>query len=132
MKIIALVLSLVLTLSVGEVARAQGNTVSFAILPGPFSASLSLEGDQIVLTVDDSTGTSQGWWVTVDCTCPIVVTGDLVTVAGHIDDAAGTPRLMGRTLVAKPIHGMGTYRLSFRATRGQWTLTYGRGQWPSI
>ena len=106
---------------------AQENAVTFSILPGKLTVSLLPEGEFVVLYVDDATGTSQGWWVTVDCTCGLHVAGEVITLAGKPHGANGGPRFDGRTLFAKPRYGMGQYQLRFTSAPGNWTVTYGRG-----
>src|SRR5215213_6975477 len=108
MKLLVLALVLALSLSAGALAQSQTNTVSLSILPGPFTYGLTREAGVIVLNVDDSTGSALGWWITVDCTCTVVPAGNPLTIAGQALDPAGGPRLVGRTLIAEPAHGMGS------------------------
>jgi hypothetical protein len=124
-KRLALLVALVLSLSLAGAAEAH-DTVSFTVLPGAFDASLEVQGDLVVLTVEDATGSGQGWWVTVQCDCTVVALGEPRMVAGQAIDAEGGPHLAGQTLIAEPGHGQGLYTLAFRALPGNWTVTSGR------
>ena len=75
----------------GPSLAAHENSISFSILPGAFAVALIDEGEFVVLNVDDATGTSQGWWVTLDCTCDLILTGELITLSGQLHEANGGP-----------------------------------------
>jgi hypothetical protein len=127
--LVALVLGASALIGGGRPARAD--TVSLTIRPGPFLVSLDATSGEVVLMVDDSTGSGAGWWVTVDCTCQTRPLGAPIAVIGQTIDATAGPRLTGRTLVAAPGHGMGVYRLAFAVAPGEWTMTSGRGAIPA-
>lgn len=127
MKVIVLLLAL-LALIPSTVGAASGSSaVSVDIVPGSFTATLTVDDGVAVLTVDDSTGTGRGWWVTVSCSCGMVQTGEIQTLAG---DTTHRPHWQGATLVANSDEGLGTYRQLFAASRGRWIVTSGQGQRP--
>ncbi len=129
MRNLTLGIAFIVALLLVGTGQAQENTVEFSILPGPLTVELTLEGDYVVLSVDDATGTSQGWWVTVNCDCAFVVVGEIESLNGETDSG---PYFQGRSLIADQLHGVGAYRVKFAAEPGTWSLSYGQGQMPSI
>jgi hypothetical protein len=126
-----IVVSLIAMLSLSGFSAAHAsNSVSLSILPGPFLVTLAADGDALVLEVDDLSASARGWWVTIDCACPVVPEGGVTVLAGQEPDRSGGPLFNGKTLSAEPGHGMGHYQVIFRSAPGTWTLTYGQGEGP--
>ena len=132
MRNLTLGIAFIVALLLSETVQAQENTVEFSILPGPLIVELTLDGDFVVLRVDDATGTSQGWWVTVNCDCTFTTAGEIESIGGNHANADSGPYFRGRTLVAERLHGVGVYRVKFTADPGTWLLSYGQGEMPSI
>ena len=132
MRILTLGMAFLFALVLIGTVQAQENTVEFSILPGPLTVELTLEGDFVVLNVDDSTGTSQGWWVTVNCDCSFAIAGEIESVGGNPANGEGAPYFQGQSLIADRLQGVGAYRVKFAADPGTWSLSYGQGEMPSI
>ena len=124
MKVLVVLVALVALIPASVVAESSGSTVSMDIASGPFSTALSFEGEYVVLTVDDATGSGRGWWVTVSCACLLEKVGEIATIAG---DSQHEPRWLGATLVADEHEGSGAYRQMFKAVGGDWVVTSGQG-----
>jgi hypothetical protein len=121
MKFLLAVFTVLLPLSPATAAAQDSTSVS--IRPGSFSTTLTVIDGVAVLTVLDATGSGNGWWVTVECTCSWVPSGAIQSAS---EDAGQTPHWTGTTLVAGPDQGMGIFEQTLLAAPGQWLVSSGQ------
>jgi hypothetical protein len=121
------VVGLALALIPVSAGAERANTETLTILPGPFVAGPSVEGDVVVLTVDDATGTGTGWLVNVTRDCLLIPVARPQLIVGQAIDPIHGPRWDRARPIAGHWYGNGRYRLALQAVPGSWTLTTTRG-----
>lgn len=126
--LVALIIVLCVLFPTITAAHASTSTsTSVAVRPGSFSATITFKDGVAVLTVIDATGSGNGWWVTVDCSCSWAPSGAIEAASS---DPEQMPHWSGATLIAGSDQGMGRFQQTLLATPGQWLISSGQNVQP--